>query len=73
MNTFLVTAAERLSARLEELASALARAGAPADAAAHLLELSALATLKAVELDVYTSAQDTTVVPEPAPPLPREA
>jgi hypothetical protein len=75
VNTLPVTAAERLSARLEELASALERAGAPAGATVHLLELSALATLKAVELDIRTSTLDATAVAapaEPAPPLPRK-
>jgi hypothetical protein len=75
VNTLPVTAAERLSACLEELASALERAGAPAGATLHLLELSALATLKAVELDIRTSTLDATAVTaptEPAPPLPRK-
>jgi hypothetical protein len=67
--TLPVTAAERLSARLEELGSALERAGAPAGATAHLLELSALATLKAVELDLRTSTLDAAAATVPRNPL----
>jgi hypothetical protein len=48
--TLPVTGAERLSARLEELASTRERAVARG-CHPHLLELSALATQKAVELD----------------------
>jgi len=47
-----VTAAERLSARLDELASALHHAGVAAEASARLLELAALATVQALELEL---------------------
>jgi hypothetical protein len=40
-----------LAARLDGLASALVRAGAPADAAARLLELASVATMTAVALE----------------------
>jgi hypothetical protein len=52
VNNARMTPAERFSARLDELASALHRAGAPTAGATRLLELAALATIKAVELEL---------------------
>ena len=46
-----MTPAERLTACLDALASSLYRAGITGDAAARLLELAAVATMKAVELE----------------------
>ena len=47
-----MTPAERLTACLDDLASALHRAGITGDGAERLLELAALATMKAVELEL---------------------
>ena len=47
--------ARLLALRLEELARALERAGAPTDAATRLLESASLATMHAVSLDLVTS------------------
>lgn len=47
--------ARLLALRLEELARALERAGAPAGAAARLLESASVATLHAVSLELVTS------------------
>jgi hypothetical protein len=46
-----------LSARLEELATALERAAVPPEAAARLLESASVATMHAVTLDLLTSAR----------------
>jgi len=53
-----VTAAERLSARLDELASAVHRAGPPADGSTRLLELAALATMRALELELLAAERN---------------
>ena len=45
----------RLALRLDELAHALERAGAPPDAVTRLLELTAVATMHAIALEVITS------------------
>jgi hypothetical protein len=45
-----------LTARLEEVASAAERTGAPPDAVARLLESAAVATMRAVALDLLTEA-----------------
>jgi hypothetical protein len=52
-----MTPTERLTARLDDLASSLHRAGVTGDTAARLLELAAVATMKAVELEVRAAAQ----------------
>jgi hypothetical protein len=62
-----MTPLERLTARLDELAASVHRAGVPADQAARLLELSALATMKAVELELLTSGRATQVAAPVAP------
>jgi hypothetical protein len=54
-----VTPVERLTACLDDLAAAVHRAGVPDELAARLLELSALATMKAVELEVRTAGHNT--------------
>ena len=48
--------AERLAARLDDLASSLARSGAPPAEAQRLLESASLATLHAVSLDLLTAS-----------------
>jgi hypothetical protein len=53
-----MTPAERLTARLDELASSVHRAGVPAEAGARLLELAALATMKALELELRRTARN---------------
>ena len=53
-----MTAAERLSACLDELASSVHRAGVPAEASARLLELAALATMRALELDLRLAGRN---------------
>jgi hypothetical protein len=53
-----MTSAERLTARLDDLASSLHRAGIAGDAATRLIELSAVATMKAVELEVLASERN---------------
>jgi hypothetical protein len=53
-----MTSSERLTACLDDLASSLHRAGVSGDAAARLLELSALATMKAVELEVRAAGRN---------------
>jgi hypothetical protein len=53
-----MTAAERLSARLDELASAVHRAGVPGEAGSRLLELAALAAMKAVELELRAESRN---------------
>jgi cobalamin biosynthesis protein CbiD len=50
-----------LSARLEELAHALERAGAPAEAAARLLKSPSVATANAVALDLLTAEAAETI------------
>ncbi len=47
--------AARLAARLDDLASSLARSGAPPAEAQRLLESASLATLQAVSLDLLTA------------------
>ena len=47
--------AELLAARLDELASALERSGAPTAQITRLLELASIATLHAVRLDLLTA------------------
>jgi hypothetical protein len=47
--------ARRLALRLEELAIALERAGAPESSAARLLESASVATMHAVSLELVTS------------------
>jgi hypothetical protein len=49
--------ATRLAARLDDLASSLARSGAPPAEAQRLLASAALATLQAVSLDILTAAR----------------
>ena len=49
--------AARLAARLDDLASSLARSGAPPVEAQRLLESASLATLQAVTLDLLTAAR----------------
>jgi hypothetical protein len=66
MNTVAVTPAERLTQRLDDLASALHRAGIANDAGARLLELAALATLKAVELEVQAAERNAPPASRPA-------
>ena len=53
-----MTPAERLTACLDALASSLYRAGIPGDAAARLLELAAVATMTAVELEVRAAQRN---------------
>jgi hypothetical protein len=53
-----MTQVELMTTRLDELASSLHRAGLTGDAAARLLELSALATMKAVELELRVAARN---------------
>jgi hypothetical protein len=53
-----VTAAERLSARLDELASAVHRAGLRSDASARLLEVAALAAMRALELELHVAERN---------------
>ena len=48
--------AARLAARLDDLASSLARSGAPTAGAQRLLESASLATLQAVSLELLTAA-----------------
>ena len=48
--------AARLAARLDDLASSLARSGASPAEAQRLLESASLATLQAVALDLLTAA-----------------
>ena len=57
-NTGSVTSAERLSARLDELASAVHRAGPPGDASTRLLELAALAAMRALELELLAAERN---------------
>ncbi len=49
--------AARLAARLDDLASSLARSGASPDEAQRLLESASLATLQAVSLDLLTATR----------------
>ncbi len=49
--------ATRLAARLDDLASSLARSGAPPAEAQRLLESASLATLQAVSLDLLTAVR----------------
>jgi len=49
--------AARLAARLDDLASSLARSGAPPVEAQRLLESASLATLHAVSLDLLTATR----------------
>ena len=49
--------AARLAALLDDLASSLARSGAPPDEAQRLLGSASLATLQAVSLDMLTAAR----------------
>ena len=68
--------AARLAARLDDLASSLARSGAPPGEAQRLLESASLATLQAVSLDLLTAmrASPRASVPVEAPaPLPLPA
>ena len=61
-----MTPAERLAARLDELASSLHRAGAGDAATARLLELAAVATLKALELELRVEERNAPhVLPRP--------
>ena len=53
-----MTAAERLSACLDELASAVHRAGTREADAARLLELAALAIMRAVELEHHLASRN---------------
>ena len=53
-----MTASERLSASLDELASAVHRAGPPAEASTRLLELAALATMRALELELRAAERN---------------
>ena len=46
-----------LSLRLDELAAAVERAGAPTDAVARLLELASVATLHAVSLELISQTR----------------
>ena len=50
-----------LCARLEELACALERSGAPSDAAPRLLESAAVATANAVALDLLSADAARTI------------
>ena len=50
-----------LTARLEELATALERSGAPAERVGRLLELASVATLQAVTLDLLTAERAETI------------
>jgi hypothetical protein len=68
--------AARLTARLDELASALARYGVSGTEAQRLLGTASLATLQAVSLDLLTSSRTTpsahehkVVAVEPVEPL----
>jgi hypothetical protein len=54
-----MTPIERLTACLDDLAAAVHRAGVPGDLAVRLLELSALATMKAVELELRAAERNT--------------
>ena len=58
-----MTPVERLSACLDDLASAVHEAGVPDELAARLLELSALATMKAVELELRVAERNTAQAP----------
>jgi hypothetical protein len=49
--------AARLAARLDDLASSLARSGAPPDEVQRLLASASLATLQAVSLDLLTASR----------------
>jgi hypothetical protein len=62
-----------LSGRLEELARALERAGAPPESAARLLEAASVATLHAVALDILTTERAAEVWREAAERHPRIA
>jgi hypothetical protein len=53
--------ARALSARLEELAAAAERSGAPAAAIARLLEAASVATMNAVALDLISSREATEI------------
>jgi hypothetical protein len=64
-----MTPAERLTVRLDDLASSLHRAGIADGAAARLLELAALATLKAVELELRTAHRNDAPLRAAPPPL----
>jgi hypothetical protein len=66
-----VTASERLSARLDELASAVHRAG-PAAASTRLLELAALATMRALELELRAAERNLPRSAQGARPAARE-
>ncbi len=59
--------ADRLSARLEELASAVHRAGVRSPSCERLLELAAAATVTAIELELRLSERNATGAAEPAP------
>jgi hypothetical protein len=53
-----MTPAERLTACLDELASSVHRAGVAGEAGSRLLELAALATMKAVELELRAESRN---------------
>ncbi|MGI8421864.1 MAG: hypothetical protein ACR2MU_06355 [Gaiellaceae bacterium] len=57
--------ARQLATRIEELASALHRAGAPVEASARLLELASLATMHAVSLDSFPPRRTVEAAAEP--------
>lgn len=57
--------ARQLATRIEELASALHRAGAPVEASARLLELASLATMHAVSLDSFPPRRTVAAAAEP--------
>ncbi len=64
-------AAARLAARLDALATALHRSGAPPDEVARLLELASVATLQAVHLELVLAEHRRTfppAAPAAAPP-----
>jgi hypothetical protein len=63
-----MTPVERLTACLDDLAAAVHRAGVPDELAARLLELSALATMKAVELELRTAERSSLPTGAPATP-----
>jgi hypothetical protein len=66
----MTTTVERLTACLDDLASAVHSAGVPHELAARLLELSALATMKAVELELRAAERNAppAAAASPAPP-----
>ena len=61
--------AGRLTAQIDDLAAALARAGVPLEERARLLELAALAAMQAVQLDAGAVVERPRAEPAPVTPI----